>query len=104
MSKANESLRVSPAELRTAAQQVEGHAAEFAEAHRHAHAQASGTALGSGQAGAMLPQMLEAWEKQGEKFGEHFVRHADAHRDAADAYEKTDEAGATEIDVAGSDM
>lgn len=87
---ADETLKVSTAELRVTAAQIDSHAAEFAEAHQAAHAQAGGVSLGSGQASAALPAMLEAWEERGAAFGTHFVKHAEGHRAAAGDYECTD--------------
>lgn len=104
MSKADEPLRVSPSELRVAAEQLDGQAGSFAEKHQEAHARAGGTALGSGQASAALPQMLAAWEEQGVNFGAHFTRHAEGHRQAATGYDKTDETAAAGIDDAGSEL
>ncbi|WP_441961912.1 ESX-1 secretion-associated protein [Mycolicibacterium houstonense] len=104
MSKANESLQVDPAELRVAADRLDGQANSFVEKHQGAHARAGGTALGSGQAATALPQMLAAWEEQGLRFGEHFARHAEGHRQAATGYEKTDETAAAGIDDAGSEL
>lgn len=104
MSKVNETLQVNPAELRVAAEQLDGQASSFAEKHHGAHARAGGTALGAGQAAAALPQMLAAWEEQGVQFGAHFTRHAEGHRQAATGYDKTEETAAAGIDDAGSEL
>ncbi len=97
-------LRVSPSELRVAAEQLDGQAGSFAEKCQGAHARVGGSVLGSGQAAAALPQMLAAWEERGVQFGAHFTRHAEGHREAATGYGKTDEITAKGIDDAGSEL
>ncbi|GAT05559.1 WXG100 family type VII secretion target [Mycolicibacterium fortuitum] len=104
MSKPNEPLQVDPAELRVAAEQLDGQASSFAEKHQSAHARVGGTALGSGQAAAALPQMLSSWEEQGVQFGAQFARHSEGHRQAAAGYDTTDETAAAGIDDAGSEL
>ena len=104
MSKANEPLQVTPAELRTAAEELDNHAAGFAEAHQGAAARAGQTALGSGLAAAALPEMLAEWENQGLRFGSHFIQHAEGHREAAAGYEVTDDGCASGIDDASAEL
>lgn len=99
-----EELKVDTTELRMTAGKIDGHGAEFTEAHQAAHSRASSASLGSGQAAAALPAMLAEWEKHGVEFKAHFTKFADGHRDAAVGYDGTDEAGGERISDAGSAM
>jgi len=97
-----EEFKVDTTELRMTAGKIDGHGAEFAEAHRSAHARVSSVSLGSGRAAAALVAMLAEWEKHGMEFKSHFTNFADGHRDAAVGYDGADEAGGERISDAGS--
>ncbi|MGE2718428.1 type VII secretion target [Mycolicibacterium celeriflavum] len=104
MSDANDPLKVDPAELRMAADRLDGQASGFRAAHQAAHSRAGSAALGTGSAAAALPKMLAAWEADGTRFAADFAKHARGHREAADSYVRTDAGGAEGIEDAGSAM
>lgn len=104
MSNPNEPLKVDPAELQAAADQLDGHAAEFLATHQMARTRAGQASLGSGLSAAALPQMLTAWEDQSARLGQLFVTNSAGHREAATRYVKTDTDGADGIDDAGATL
>ena len=64
----SEPLRVTPAELHAAANDLDDHARSFASAHESAQSNAAGANLGSGLASAALAGMLYAGRLQSGRF------------------------------------
>ncbi|WP_244438553.1 type VII secretion target [Mycolicibacterium septicum] len=102
MPSSNEPLKVTPAELQSAADKLDGHGSDFVTAHQAAHERAGQVRLGSGLASGALPGMLTAWETDVTRFGKQFAGHAEDYRVAATGYADTDADGAAGIDDAGS--
>ncbi|GCB00822.1 hypothetical protein NCCNTM_44560 [Mycolicibacterium sp. NCC-Tsukiji] len=97
----SEPLRVTPAELHAAANDLDDHARSFASAHESAQSNAAGANLGSGLASAALAGMLEVTEDHSVEAATKFAHHSEAHRGAAQAYTAADASGAQHIDSSG---